>query len=457
MNLPIGRRTEGPNDRMEAELAAWLRGLQPAGTPIALRLGTFADLRAEAERRRGRLPWLVPALSSLGSLAAIVLVLGLIVTLLALAGPRLGSAPGSAVQPIPGSAGLPPDEASGTSHMDPAALAVLILASCLAGMAVLQRRVCSAANRLAFGTDRTVPVAPLPLRRPWRSIPRLTRALGVLTVAAVALTVWEYFAIPFWTPPGADIAVGVLLLSEIVAVPLALVVAWRYPRRDRSARLLLLWASIELAIQLYFLTAIYFGTLWAVWGATAVIEVLSTLAAVALAAGLAGRSGSFRRPPVRLAAVAVGAGFALSMYLPIQWSFIVVSWVDPTALTPWLLSGAENWIVLSAWAAILWVALGTFRQGHRSWAWGAVLVASVLQLSWRLCGYLFGFWDFSQLLGQWTSLMTLLYSCQVFAMAVAGTAMLAALLGGLRPVPPVPPQDAPLPAEPAPAGNATGR
>jgi hypothetical protein len=80
--------------------------------------------------------------------------------------------------------------------------------------------------------------------------------------------------------------------------------------------------------------------------------------------------------------------------------------------------------------------------------WGAVLVAAALEISWRLPGYLLGFGDISTIIGEWTWLMTLLYSWQVLAYAVAGTAMLAALLGGLRPVPPVPAQEAPPSVEP---------
>jgi hypothetical protein len=416
---------------MEAELSAWLRRLEPAGTPIALRLRTFADLHAEAERPRRRLYWPVPGLSSVAGLVAIVLGIGLI-TMFALATTRLSGTPGS--EPTP-------TEELPASPQDLGALAVLIVVSCLAGIAVLHRRVRAAASWLAFGSGRTAAAAPLPLNQPWRSIPRLTLALGVLTVATIALIVWQYFTFPFWTPPGAEIAVAILLPSAIVAAPSALVVAWRYPRQDRSVRLLLLWALIELAIQLFFLAAVFIDALWSVWGLMELLPVSSMVAMVSLAAGLAGRSGSLCRPPLRFAALTVGGAFALSLYVPFQWLFTSASWADPNT---WLLllPGAESWIVLCAWASVVWVAGGAFRQDHVSWTWAAVLVAAVLQISWRLAGYLFDFEDFHAFFpGQWTPLMTLLYTWQVLATALAGTAMLVALLGGLRPVPQLPPED----------------
>ena len=72
MNLHFGRGTDTPDARMEAELSSWLRAFEPAATPIALRVRVSADLRTEAQRPRRPLPWVLPALSSMASLAAVV-------------------------------------------------------------------------------------------------------------------------------------------------------------------------------------------------------------------------------------------------------------------------------------------------------------------------------------------------------------------------------------------------
>ena len=171
MNLPIGRKAE-LSDRMATELAAWLHGFEPAGTPIAFRLRTFADLQAETERPRRRLSRLMPALSPVASLAAVVLGIGLIAAL-AIAGASLGSAIGSPAQPYPGGQVTLP-EGDGDTTGGAVALLVLAVISCLAGGGRPARRVRAVASRMAFGRGATEPAALLPLRRPWRSIPRLT-------------------------------------------------------------------------------------------------------------------------------------------------------------------------------------------------------------------------------------------------------------------------------------------
>jgi len=81
MNTLFGRRVSALSerrDRMESELTRWLVGLEPVGTPVALRIRTFSDLRAEAARPRRRLPWLRPALSSMAALGSVVAGAGLL-------------------------------------------------------------------------------------------------------------------------------------------------------------------------------------------------------------------------------------------------------------------------------------------------------------------------------------------------------------------------------------------
>ena len=128
MKYQVGRVAAAPNhqadssggtDRMETELIGWLTGLEPTGAPIALRLRTFADLREEAARPRPRLPWLMPAVSSIGSLGAVVIGASLIM-LIAVVGATVDHvhAVAGAMAPLAGSgtfkvAAVAPDRVKG--------------------------------------------------------------------------------------------------------------------------------------------------------------------------------------------------------------------------------------------------------------------------------------------------------------------------------------------------------
>jgi hypothetical protein len=452
MNLKIGRGAYEPNDRMEAELAAWLCRFEPAGTPIALRLRTFADLAEEAERPRRRLPWLMPALSSAASLAAVVLGLGLIAALaIASASASLGHGVGSTVQPYPGGQ-LQPPEVDGMVAItrDPVALLVLIVVSGLAGGSVLLRRVRAIASLLAFGGGGAAPAAPLPLRRPWRSIPRLTWLLAALTVIVVLLTirlaVQQSSRLSSADPW--ELVTFLSLFSQIVAAPLALVVAWRYPRRDRSSRLLLLFALASLATLLYFQATSSLGATWLWWPGLLLFMILGAVGMILLAAGLAGRCGAVRRPPLWLAALAVGGTLFLVMY---SWmdAFFSFRYLPPLELAA---VAAEEWVAAAGWLAIMWVGLNACRRGG-SWAWGLVLVTGALQAStYSIRLFQIG----TDLLGltigpdQWDALWNLGSLWMVLGTILSTAALLAALLIGLRPVPPDDPEPA-EPAEPAPA------
>ncbi|HEX7490436.1 MAG TPA: hypothetical protein VF337_01890, partial [Candidatus Limnocylindrales bacterium] len=127
------------NDRMEAELTGWLRGLEPGGTPVALRVRTFADLRDEAERPRPRFVWLRPTVSAVVSLGAVALVAGAIMVLSVVLGGGHGvGGPGSVGPTGPDVPAGPSDGVVQVVTWDqnvtqnPVALLLYLLTTCLA-------------------------------------------------------------------------------------------------------------------------------------------------------------------------------------------------------------------------------------------------------------------------------------------------------------------------------------
>lgn len=458
MNPHVDRSAEGSNVRMEAELIKWLGGFEPAGTPIALRFRTFADLRAEADRPRRRLPWLLPALSSMASLGAVVFGAGLIM-LLAVAGASVSQGVGGSggVGPsfVGGGAGSPPiDYVTSSYGPDPVALLLLLVASVLAGASVLLPRVQSLVCRIAFGKGEAAPSAPLPFRRPLRSISRLTWVLGA--VAAVTLLG------QFWIAYGVARMQMVLpeglpsLFSAAMIVPFAVAVALRYPLRDRSSKLLLVGTVAMVANQLLFSTLALLSLVglypfdWT--GLLYLVDFLSVASAVGIAAGLAGRSGSVRRPPLRLAAASVGVAF----FIAATYLFLEGLGWNPTLPYPLDhgVSDLASWVVLSAWLAILWVGLSawrqgrsSWRQGRSSWGWKLVVAAGALSLLAGLPIYLNQLYlylnptsfnaalDGTTQTEAFTYVVGLDYWWQMIATVVANAALLLALLIGLRPVP----------------------
>jgi hypothetical protein len=437
MNTPIGRQAERSNDRLEAELSAWLRSLEPVGTPVALRVRTFADLRAEVERPRPRFGRLVPALSATAMFGVIVIVLGLLAALaIGLAAPPSAGGLSSIVPP----GALTPPQAQGGQPFDddPAGLAVPVLAACLGGLAVLARPVRAAATWLAFGKTPVPPAPPLPFRRPWRTIPRLTWVVLGLTM----LTLWTVASYgPLGgapTLPTADpleLGVTISYWAEFPLTFLALAVAWRYPRRDRSGRLLLLGATLALGAELYGIVnySLLSGSVISTPEILQVLEFLGPLSLACMVAGVAGRSGAVRRPPAWLAALSVGVAFGLTMYMTFEGIFDV-------SLVPWVtyfaLGGIQTSLVAVAWLAMVWVSLIALRR-HRSWPWALVLIAGLSCLcAMSLHGMLVAIvWTAPPFREQafWIDVEHIGFLARETISGLACVAFLAALLSGLRP------------------------
>jgi hypothetical protein len=204
MNADTGHRPMTSTRGLESELSAWLRGFEPAGAPISLRLRTYADLRDEADAPRRRLQWLLPALSSAASYAAVAVAAGMI-ALIALTGATVNRVAGgilSATGPIAGVTQIPGPDANGA---DPVGFVLLVAASCLVGYVAVHRTLWDLASRLLFGALPAGPIAgraltaaaratfgapeagvgapPPPLRRPWRSVAVSTWVLAALAIA----------------------------------------------------------------------------------------------------------------------------------------------------------------------------------------------------------------------------------------------------------------------------------
>jgi hypothetical protein len=174
-------------------------------------------------------------------------------------------------------------------------------------------------------------------------------------------------------------------------------------------------------------------------------EVFSAIAAVAIAAGLAGRSGSLRRPPLLATAVGIGATFFVSMSFPVMAiSWIGWGWSLPNLATI-VLPPILNWAEQVAGLALLWVAFCALRRGG-SWSWRLVFAYAALALLSTLpMTVLSTINNVMMVLGSFgvpvhgTPLALMWWS--TLTGCLASTALLVALLSGLRP---------PVDAEPAP-------
>jgi hypothetical protein len=231
------------------------------------------------------------------------------------------------------------------------------------------------------------------------------------------------------------------LISTIIALSMPLVALWRYPLHDRSTRLLILstWAT-EVSLLLFLLLDA-FGTDWTM-AIAYVVSALGGVAAVALAAGLAGRSGSVRRPPLWLAALAVGAAFCVAT------TNLFLNGLGWTPLPSYLLNGIggslTNLVTQVAWLSIAWVGWSASRRDRGSWAWKLVFAAGALHVLAGLPTYLIHTYsyivptqvgassDITTVAGG-TMYLSLDMWWSMVAGATAAGALLLALLGGLQP------------------------
>ena len=478
MKNHLVRGAAAPNDRtdrMEAELTKWLGGLEPTGTPIALRFRTFADLREEAARPRPRLPWLRPALSSMASLGSVVAGAGLLV-LLAIIGASAqlsGAVAGSYGSQLSG-AGVGVQSPMGGDYTygpDPIAILWLVFASVLAGCTVLIPRVRRIVGRIAFGKSAAAPGAPLPFRRSWRSVPPIAWILGAIAVGLCSWGLRNFLTNQ--VDPYFFILAFNGIITGTIAVFLPVAVAWRYPLRDRSARLLLV-GLLAMIANLFFDVVLYLLGILPVANELLMVtwEVVWIIAGITLAAGIAGRAGAVRRPSLRLAAPAVGAAF---MYATITLFMYGVGNTQPQYLIENLAIYFTVWVVEVAWVAIVWVGIVAWRRGRGSWAWKLVLAAGVLHFLNLVPNFLDQILQFLDptrtgfgILGSWgvvtyatpdgsTAIVAPEVWWAMITNAASQIALLLALLIGLRPTSPkpVPPMPEPADAELDDAESAT--
>ncbi|MGD0247960.1 MAG: hypothetical protein ABSB75_02805 [Candidatus Limnocylindrales bacterium] len=411
-------------DRLELELAAWLAEFEPAATPVALRLRTYADLRDEAVRRRPVFAWLRPALSLAGSLFAIGGTAFALMALVALGGAVDRSGMGGGGQPGTG------EPTSSGSY----ALMSLIVAAVgvLAGASLYLRFLRRSFVRLAFGASTVTPGALLSLRRPWRSVGWGQLALAALTLVTAILAIQDALASGLVQGEMAD-----LLLLDLGMAPFALAIVWRYPLSDRPTRLLLAGALLSLVYLWTGYALFWIPSLWSlmdpqIWELLA-LYLLPMAAQVVLVAGLAARLNLRAGPPIALAALFVALGFMQTRF-PIA--------ASPDATMPlltqllWIVEGLNQWLLLLAWLAAAWIGFAGFRR-TRSRSWLIVLAAGAIGASGYGGVYLTWtgtFVDFGPYTGTWIALLDLSTAWYHLAMALAELGLLAALIAGLRPV-----------------------
>jgi len=265
-----------------------------------------------------------------------------------------------------------------------------------------------------------VPADLVPFRRPVRSIPRLTWALGALAMATALWFELVLGGMAFLLP-----SIPVLSLSSVAV---AFAVALRYPQSDRSSKLMLL-GSLVIELDMVLFGAVRTGTWVSLhWylALEVVVSLLSNLAFVVLAAGLATRSGLAFRPPRILAVVAIGGAFLVQvkgsdvMYVTLVFSPDQVVLAAANALA--------GLLTVVAWLTILWVSLRASLQRHSTWGWRLVVVACIgkaLELA------ISSFIHSTVSVGEDPLLAARLIQA---AQTVEWTFLLAALLVGLRPV-----------------------
>jgi hypothetical protein len=389
--------SSGRTDRMETELTGWLTGLEPIGTPIALRLRTFADLREEAARPRPRLPWLMPAVSSIGSLGGVVIGASLIM-LIAVVGATVDHvhAVAGATAPLAGSGSVPQtpgDFTDGGYSPDPVTLSILFAATALAAWGALQTRVRQFVSRVTYGKDETPAGQPLPFKRQLRHVPHVALATGAIGALFVA---WELWVVLTYqgdelTPPNWMVLFS--WLGLITFIPYCSVVALRYRLGDRSSRLLLTATTVTAATDL-FLAALITLNLMGIYSQwlsdlTELNSSLLAVSTVALAAGLASRHGGIPRPPMWIASTVAGGFFLLvagGYFIVGMWPHTVDAWIaDSSGIV-------SSWIGTLGWAAITWIGVCAWRQ-RNSWGWRLLVFVGILALLDRVPGYVLGIYS----------------------------------------------------------------
>ena len=400
MNETLGG-AETPDIRLKAELSGWLRDFETAALPIDARLRISADLRAQASRPQRSWPQLPRLVSSAASLA-VVLAWAALFLLSATTTSTTSYGPGAPTGPDPVVTPPTTDMSSPPPLTDPVGLALICVASVLAGAAVNLRLVRSAARRVVFASGKAA-APPIPLPHRLRIVPRLALVLAMLPVINVVMQ-------PYLHHP----LMPAYSMSLLLPSMLACVIAFRYPLRDRSARWLLVGGFCLGLAQ-----AMHLDTYW----------TLRAVGWLALAVGLAARAGVPNRPPWLAVAAVVG----VVLYVEANSVFNIVAYYDPVAsVVPTLTYQAVTECLISfGWIAIIWTAFSCLRRGGEP-AWVFVLAAAAGLFGLQLYHALNGSFD----LTLWIATRLDYYVLTNTLLAVEWLsygALLAALLIGLRP------------------------
>ena len=362
------------SDRMEAELAGWLRELEPGAMPIALRMRAFADLRTEAGRGRTRLPWLKPTFSSVVSTAA-VLAAGAVILFTVLAGQSTSSA--GAPGPVwPGPATVPAPDSRPTGGLDAPWLVALLTLALLAGGAVRLPRVRRLGRWLAG--DGEVARAVLVFPRRLREVPPLAIAMATLSVAEVVV------AYRLYGPANLGYVISVVLPAA-----LAPAIALRYSMAERSGRWLLIGGvaiamaplpgmGLTQAVHARWLSPFDWGAFLLSMSPLLALA-LEALGWLALATGIASRSGLVPRPR----GLVVGAATALVLYVQMSWAlqFGAILSAAEIALPPQDVARLAcrtlaMCLIDFASLSILWTAVSRVRRNGTYVAWLLAMAAA---------------------------------------------------------------------------------
>jgi len=381
MKLGLRRAGSLPSATVEAELSAWLRGFEPAGVPISLRLRASADLRAQVSYQR---PWLGRtrhAFAAAGSLGANLLGVGLVLLVVAVAASLSGPPSGSGATSQPPVAGQPGSWSpiGLFAGQDPMRMGLLLIVSLLVAIGVCVRQVRAAMIRTILADHGITPAALLPLRRPIRGIPRLTWAivaLGLVNAAWVGL---------IGLNGGSGSAVQLSQELPVVgSCVLVSAIALRYSWRDRSGRLLLLGSLAFLLSQN--VAMLLYATVWLGEGIFAffylpylAFAALSALSTLALAAGLVIRTRATRPPLAIVAVVCAGTFFFTGAQVTLMYG----SPITPNSMAA-LSVRALEWLDTVGWFAILRVGLVAVAHPRPAATWKLVSAAGVLALVSRL-------------------------------------------------------------------------
>ncbi len=408
MNTQFGRGRMGGSRGLEAELPTWLCSFEPSALPINARLRISADLRAQAAhpvRAWTRLPRMLSTAASVAVVLAWAALFLLAVTSINTAsyGPGAPTGPEPIINPPTTDLGSPQWLA------DPLELALIVVASVLAGAAVNLRLVRSAARRVVFGSGRAIAAAPIPMRRRLRRVPRLALVLAMLPVINVVMQ--PYLNHPLML----DWSMSLFLPSA-----LACVVAFRYPVGDRSVRWLLVGGfCLGLSVAMH-------------------LETYSTLRAIgwlALAVGLAARAGVANRPSWLILAATLGVVLyaETGSVISVASRYTPVDYVLPSLIY----QGASACLVDFALIAIIWTAFTSLRSGGGP-VWVLVLVAAAGLFGLQLYHALNMNIDLTYWLLPWVdpdTLANVLLTVQWLSFG----ALLAGLLIGLEPATPAAP------------------